>query len=319
MGTSQTNPTRKFSRSKVGKYALLFVVLILALMVFSYLRIWRSPPYYTPSNDITLCIPVMSNTEYGSFVANHPRPYIVQIATVNGGLLLYGSTHTNDPSDPQVAQIEQLWQSHRPTVLLVEGRLGFLYSGLSNPVHSYGEMGAAYALARQDRVTTYSWEPTRDIEIGLLLEEHAAERVALFFTLRPYFSNYRFGKPDDPDAVAQEYLNSRTDYPGLRGTLRDVADIDAIWQRDFAEYDDWRNTSDEYGLPGYLAELVEASNRARDEHFARVIIDLVQQGHRVFAVAGSSHAVKLEATLDAALNGPEQGDQGELKECEKPQ
>jgi hypothetical protein len=43
------------------------------------------------------------------------------------------------------------------------------------------------------------------------------------------------------------------------------------------------------------------ANRARDEHFARVVIDLVRKGERVFAVCGSSHAVKLEPALREAL------------------
>jgi hypothetical protein len=56
------------------------------------------------------------------------------------------------------------------------------------------------------------------------------------------------------------------------------------------------------GLPGYLHEVWTTSNAARDEHFARVIIDLVRKNERVFAVCGSSHAVKLEPALRAALN-----------------
>jgi hypothetical protein len=41
----------------------------------------------------------------------------------------------------------------------------------------------------------------------------------------------------------------------------------------------------------------------RDEHFARVIIHFARSGERVSAVAGSSHAVKLDAALRATLLG----------------
>jgi hypothetical protein len=82
-----------------------------------------------------------------------------------------------------------------------------------------------------------------------------------------------------------------------------MAAIDMIWARDFAGLPDWRETSDAHGLPGYLDELSARSNALRDEHLAAVIVDLVRRGERVFAVAGSSHAVKLDAALRAALGG----------------
>jgi len=102
---------------------------------------------------------------------------------------------------------------------------------------------------------------------------------------------------NDPGAVAESYIHERSDYPGIENTITSVEQIDAIWQRDFPDEADWRDTSDQFGLPGYLGEIASRSGEARDEHFVRVIIDLVQKGERVFAIAGSSHAVKLDPTL----------------------
>ena len=39
----------------------------------------------------------------------------------------------------------------------------------------------------------------------------------------------------------------------------------------------------------------------RDEHLAAVVADLARRGERVFAITGSSHAVKLEAAARARL------------------
>jgi hypothetical protein len=44
-------------------------------------------------------------------------------------------------------------------------------------------------------------------------------------------------------------------------------------------------------------------NIHRDEHFIQIIAELVRKGERVFAIAGSSHAVKLDAALHAVING----------------
>lgn len=51
------------------------------------------------------------------------------------------------------------------------------------------------------------------------------------------------------------------------------------------------------------------ANIIRDRHFFAILLDLVKKGERVFAVAGSSHAVKLEPALNAALTPATSPDQ----------
>jgi hypothetical protein len=137
--------------------------------------------------------------------------------------------------------------------------------------------------------------------VAHLLEASESRRVALFLVLTPYFSNFRHGKPDDPNAAAAKYIRKRLAGTGLEAQITSVGDIDALWRRDFAGLPDWRDTSDAHGMPGYLGELAERFNAYRDEHFARVVIHLARRGERVFAVAGSSHAVKLEPAVRTAL------------------
>jgi len=43
------------------------------------------------------------------------------------------------------------------------------------------------------------------------------------------------------------------------------------------------------------------ANQVRDRHAARVILDLLTKGERVFALAGGSHAVKQEPVLRAGI------------------
>jgi hypothetical protein len=261
---------------------------------------WRSPPYYD-APPVALPVPILTTAEYDQVSETHARPYIVKVEGAPGGALLFGASHTRDTADPQLATIAREWSAFAPTVALVEGRLGFLFPGLMHPVEEYGEMGAVAALAKAGRLPLYSWEPKREWEIDRMLDSFPPERVALFYVLRPYFSQLRFGRPDDPDGFVEEFRSKRTRYPGLEGTLPSIAAIDSLWSRDFAGLPDWRETSDEYGLPGYLADLSARSNALRDEHLAAVIVALVRRGERVFAVAGSSHAVKLDAALHGAL------------------
>lgn len=274
------------------------VVLLVGLLAVS---IWRSPPFYTDFISTEPVAPIMTMAEYGEVFETHARPYVVNIESSKGAVLVYGSRHTKDPDDPQIADIGKRWQAFEPSVALVEGRLGFFIPVIMNPVRRFAEMGALNALARSDGIPVYSWEPPRELEIASVLEDFPPEQVALSYVLRPYFGNLRFGRPDDPDAFVEEYRQKRTKYPGLEGTLESIGEIDSVWQRDFAGLPDWRDTSDEYGLPGYLAEI--ATSLFRDEHLVNVIIDLVDRGERVFVVAGESHSVKVERALQAALGG----------------
>jgi hypothetical protein len=263
---------------------------------------WRSPPFYD-APVVALPVPIMTPEQYDSVSQTHLRPYVVTIENDRGSLVLFGAAHTRDTADPQLDSLRALWADVRPTVALVEGRLGFLLPGVMDPVTAYGEMGAVAALARADGLPLYTWEPRREWEIAQMLGSFPAQRVALFYVLRPYFSQLRFGRPPNPERFVEEYRRKRTRYPGLEHTLPSVATIDSVWARDFLHERDWRETSDEYGLPGYLADLSARSNALRDDHLAAVIAALVGRGERVFAIAGSSHAVKLDAAARALL-GP---------------
>jgi hypothetical protein len=285
-------------RSAFFAFAALAAVVVAGIAALA----WRSPPFYD-APVVALPVPIMTSEQYDSVSEIHPRPYVVTIENGRGSLVLFGAAHTRDAADPQLDSLRALWAAVRPTVALVEGRLGFLLPGFMDPVAAYGEMGAVAALARADGLPIYTWEPRREWEIARMLESFPAQRVALFYVLRPYFSQVRFGRPADPEGFVEEYRRKRTRYPGLEGTLPGIGTIDSVWARDFPRERDWRETSDEYGLPGYLADLSARSNGLRDDHLAAVIAALVNRGERVFAVAGSSHAVKLDAAARALL-GP---------------
>jgi hypothetical protein len=243
----------------------------------------------------------MTEAGYDAVIETHARPYILDIPSGGGELLIYGAEHTRDPSDPQIQDIRERWAEFHPSVALVEGRMGFLPPFGVDPVERFGESGAVYALARAAQVPLYTWELPLEREISAGLELQSRERVALFFVLRPYFGQVRFGRPSDPESSVESSRKKRTRWPGLEDSLADVAAIDALWKQDFPALPDWRDTSDRERLPGYLGDIAARLNARRDEHFARTLIDLVGRGQRVFAVAGSSHPVRLEPALRGAL------------------
>lgn len=271
---------------------------VLTLLLCGCGPFWRSPAYFTDYEHIPLSEPVLTMEQYSQRAEDHPRPYIVAISDT---LILFGAEHTKDPADPQIDSIAAAWRRFSPTVALVEGRLGFLFSWVSDPVEQYGESGYVMDLAKKDGIPCYSWEPPLNKEVAWMLERHSRQRTALFYIMRPYFGQVKFGKPEDPDNIVEGLIKKRTAVPGLEGSITSVTAIDSIWKADFTGLKNWRDTDDRFGWPGYLNGLAAESNAFRDEHFAQVIIRLVRQGERVFAVCGSSHAVKLESAVRSTL------------------
>jgi len=105
----------------------------------------------------------------------------VKVQASPGGLLLFGAAHTRDAADPELAMLDREWGAFRPTVALVEGRLGFLFPHLMDPVAEYGEMGATAARARAGDVPLYTWELRPEWEDRRMLDSFPAPRVALFY------------------------------------------------------------------------------------------------------------------------------------------
>lgn len=281
---------------KVIGFSFLAIVGIFLLLLFTGI-IWRSPGYYSVAVVKDFEQPVMSMEEYSRQI-NHVRPYIYRLKNDQAEVYVLGIDHTKDPNDVQIDSIEKAWEEFDPDVLLVEGRLGFLFSGLQDPVKSHGEGGKAVSLAKRDKVDFYTWEPQKQDEVEMMLKRFPAKQVAMFYSLRPYLSNFRFGKPADPDAKLQSYIDSRTDYNGIRGEIKSVSEIDSIWATDFPKEKDWRDSTDEYGWPkGYLAEMASYSNEIRDIHMISAILEMLEQGKKVFVTMGSSHAFRIEETL----------------------
>lgn len=233
-----------------------------------------------------------------------PKPYILELDR----LVFYGAHHTQKQGDPQFPDITARWDAFKPTVALCEGRSrGFFIGPVFSRIGGKSEVQLVHELARRDGVRLLTLEPLYADEVGALLKKWTPEQVALYFTMRVYWSEAG-GKANE--RLAQNLLKKRTNVEGLHGSLKNTADIDRVWKRDFAGEPDWRGLAEE-PKRGYLAEISDDSRRVRGEHMARTLIDLHRRGERVFAVVGSGHVIRIEWILRKAWNAPPAADQPE--------
>lgn len=274
--------------------------LLALLLCLSRCAIWRSPKPYSRFNACPDSYSVLTMTAYGELAEMHSRPYVYRKTLGGGEVLVYGAEHTKDPDDKQIADIASRWEAFKPDVALVEGRLGFLLRPFMHPVKEYGESGWVAALAKRDDVVLYSWEPSVDAVNRALESRYTPEQLALGRILNPYFSNLRFGKPASPEAYVTDVLDRATEF-GVQDKFKSVDDVDRYWRQYFPAGPDWRDVSDQWGLPGYLGEISDERNRIRNAHLACIVIDMTNRGERVLVIAGSSHAVCIEPALTDGL------------------
>lgn len=279
------------------------VFILIASMMIQCNVFWTSPKSYVPTKRVALQQSVMSLEEYtnSGLIDTHARPYTytVQSKRGKGAVLVCGVDHTNDPQNKQLAILKSEWAKFNPTVAMVEGRLGFLFSWVQDPVSKLGEGGLTANLAKSNKVKLYSWEPTRDSEIEALLERFDPVHIAAFYCLRPYRGNYSGLSTDESNKVMKKLISERTNRDGIKGFITSVEEIDSLWKKYYPKLDDWRTYKHpRNGWPdGTFKQIAEATNSIRDVHMCNSIIELVNEGEQVFITMGASHAPRIEKSL----------------------
>ncbi len=281
---------------KVLKVFLLLVVVIIMLFYFDV--IWKSPSYYKTQKQVDLSVPIMDMETYMKIVNDHKRPYIYTLeSNTNGKAIIIGVNHINDPNNSQFDSIRHYWKKHNPTFALVEGRLGFFFSWIHNPIEEYGESGLTSELAKSNNVDLYTWEPSREDEIEMLIKKYSAKKLAMFYSLRPFF---QLSYQKRNESSLQALIDERTDYKALDNSITKWQEIDSIWKNDFPELD-WKTFKSGYGYPGYLHDIWNDSNLARDKHMIDIISEQVSKGKVVFVTMGASHAPRIENALKSII------------------
>ena len=289
--------------------SILFIPIGLALYAWTHWSPAGTPIPAEQVADIPLDFGLRNSQQHDDArERNGGNPYILEIDSEgDGSLIYYGATHTADPEHPQTSDITSRWRKFKPTVALYEGRSrGYFYGSLIEPFAGLPEPALVHKLANHDQIPLHTLEPEYADEVAQLLKLFTAEQVGLYFFKRVYSSE---SGGNANEALALELVQKRTDVEGLRGVLSGVDDLDHVWRRDFPDESDWRVNR---GEPGYLAEISAESRRIRGEHMARILINLVNQGHRVFAVVGSGHVIRQEWNLRAAFDQEPAWDQPAL-------
>lgn len=230
----------------------------------------------------------------------HPVPYILKLSAGRGRLLYFGSKHTYDPNDPEIAQMEKNWLKLRPDVAFFEGADPENIPAAvktREEITRGGEPSLVLFLATRDRVPVKTLEPSRGDEIALLLRKYSPEEVKVFYVLRQ-IPEFKSGQHNETIEVYTRnvlgWLSLRPELKGIPGT---IAELQASSSRLFPQLTDWRDVPQTWFDPAvspsvtYLNDISRQLSEFRDLHMVTLLAEQVAQGKRVFAAVGASHVV----------------------------
>jgi hypothetical protein len=244
-----------------------------------------------------LPVPILS---YEALAEQGNKRVTVRVRRGGGALLYIGVHHTQDPADPQIAEIRAAWDEFQATVALAEGRLGRYWGGFDGAVKTFGEAGAVFVLGSDHDVPVHTLEASLETEVAFVLARWRPDRVAMFYVLRGAMGK---GGPEAREREAAELVRKRTAWPGLEGSLRNVAQLDSLYRVELPQLNDWRTADGTILWPGratsYLNEIATTVNQFRDEYMVNLLRTLLDRGERVFAVVGNSHVVMQAPALEA--------------------
>ena len=248
---------------------------------------------------------IMSWKEYSRH--SYTWPYILDIGTPKGWLLYFGAKHTNDPTDPQISEIERLWTQFHPDVAFNEGGNPPIEKTRDDAVSKYGEPGVVRYLAARDKVFVQSIDPPHAAEVAELLRNFPPGQVKLFFVLRQvseYGRVYR-GTANTLEEELQRILPIFAATPGLNGPPNSISELQAVYARYFPNQGTFKDARPSWFDPvkseTFLNKIARRSSEYRDRYMVGLLTQALKEGKGVFAVVGGSHVVMQERAIRAYL------------------
>lgn len=299
-----SSPTKRTYRRRWPRRVGISLLLVCGVLgVVVWLLGWWAPPVYSPPAELSLRGTPLEPAAHDARVTRlRDSEYILHVEPQGppagrGALLFFGSRHSKDPNHPQLQSLSKAWADFKPTVALVEGRMSFFVGTATQGIRLFGEGAVVYTLAHRAGIPLYTLEPALEVELAALREIGDEKQVAMFRVLNGYISARR-GGPVSEFKIGR--LLSRRAAP-----LTDAFPNAEVFDREFAiafpKLGPWRDLPEEAMWPGrtdtWLNLMATRANRARDDHFTRTMIDLVNKGERVLAIAGRSHTINFEPVL----------------------
>ena len=245
---------------------------------------------------------ILSFADYAAI--RHPTPYLVEVGREGAHLSLLGGLHSTDPADPIFGRIETEFARLSPAFALHEWTPPAVEPDREIAIRRHGESGLVRHLAARAGIGTASMDIPLAEEAGLLHRRVGEGPALVFLVVRQLASFNRKTARMDYDAYFREFFDTiapplhlagidwpliEAEHVRLLGRPLDAARVTGLETNPMCD-----------DLP--TQRIARWSNRRRDEHMLRRLVEALREHRRVFATVGVTHAVMLEPALRADLS-----------------
>lgn len=214
-----------------------------------------------------------------------------------GGLVLLGVTHAvGQHDDPQLSDIQRIYEAFSPTLVLTEGGVWPVKDNKLDAVNCCGEMGFITYLASLDGVKVDTWEGSSEREAAVLQDRFTKEELKVFYALRyvPQLmvnaEQYAEDKLNDilrkEGSIEVEFKINTPPYTvnELNLWLSEKFGTELTW----THFQVFEETIKRDGL-NQLVEIRQAVNALRVQAGAEKLNKYVSEDNRVFIIVGKDH------------------------------
>lgn len=225
---------------------------------------------------------------------------VVELRSQRAALVLFGSRHRTDPTDPIIRELEGRVAAFSPTLILVEGPTETVEADRDIAIAHGGEAGLLCFLAEQRGVPCRSVDLTEEEEARRLLQRHNADEVLLFMVVRPlaYF-NPRPASQRPPGDLVAWALRRYGPLVGLPDATE--ADLARTCKRVLHRPWDPPSVTTEWHNPKkrdlLTQRMSQESNALREPYQLEQILGAAQEGARVLVSMGEGHVCNLRTEL----------------------
>jgi hypothetical protein len=233
----------------------------------------------------------------------HSAPYVVDVARDGSRLVLFGCLHGSDPANPMFDQIEAAFAALAPAFALHEGTPPAVEPLREIAIRRHGEAGLVRHLAARAAIDTASMDIPLPDEARLLRHEVGQRDALVFLVVRQLASFNRKTARMDFDAYFGEFFEliaPALDLPAIEWPLIEE-EHRRLLGHPLAARSVTGAATDPTRLDLPTQRIARWSNRLRDEHMLRRLLDATEEHERVFATVGVTHAVMLEPAIRAAV------------------
>ena len=214
-------------------------------------------------------------------------------------LLYVGTSHTFDPTSPQIEGIELLFNKFAPTLVLIEGGDWPIAANKEQAIKRYSEMGFTRFLAASANINAKSADATTEEEVRFALKHHAPSDLKLYYAIRmvPLWAKQETNLTMDEHMT--KFLKSANLTDGFPPDTkpRNITEFEQLCAARLPALKDWRSVKDELVFDGVkqnlMFEIATTVSKFREDYFEQQILAGLRKGERVFIITGINHLARL--------------------------